>query len=127
MPIRLPLSVFAPRRRKGLRYFKRPNKCGPRRSPSLPLEKRQSIDKDHFVWAVRFQCLRHTYAQIVASQAIDWIEACDHLDDQKLAAAESALPAIAVGIRDVLGFVELTPRTGDKGGLPKSSKQKARY
>jgi hypothetical protein len=91
-----------------------------------PLEKARSIDKERFVWAVRFQCLRHTYAGIAASKDINWIEPYNHMDGEELAAAESALPAIAAGIRDILALVELTPRSGDKVGLPKRSKEKSR-
>jgi hypothetical protein len=90
-----------------------------------PLEKARSIDKEHFVWAVRFQCLGHTYAGIAASQDLNWIAPYDHLDDEKLVSAEYAQPAIATGIRDILALVELTPRSGDKVGLPKRSKEKS--
>jgi hypothetical protein len=95
------------------------------KSSALRLEKTQSIDADRFVWAARFQCLGHTYTQIAASKDINWIEPYSHLDDEKLVAAASAQPAIAAGIRDILAFVELTPRSGDKVGLPKRSKEKS--
>jgi hypothetical protein len=88
-------------------------------SAKCPLEKARSIDEEHFVWAVRFQCLGHTYAGIAASRGIDWIEPYSHLNDAKLAAAGSAVPAIATGIREILQFIELTPRGGDKIGRPK--------
>src|SRR5260370_314221 len=34
---------------------------------SFALTKARSIDEEHFVWAVRFQCLRHTCLEIAAS------------------------------------------------------------
>jgi hypothetical protein len=92
---------------------------------ALRLEKTQSIDAERFVWSVRFQCLGHTYAGIAASKDINWIEPYSHLDDEKLAAAASAQRAIAAGIRAILALVELTPRSGDKVGLPRS-KEKSR-
>lgn len=93
--------------------------------PSLRLQKTQSIDADRFVWAVRFQCLGHTYAEIAASQGINWIEPHKRLDDERLTAAKDALPAIAAGVRDILALVELTPRSGGKVGLPKRSASSA--
>jgi hypothetical protein len=88
-------------------------------SRKCALEKARAIDEEHFVWAVRFQCLRHTYARIAASRDSDWIERNRQLDDAKLDSATDAQPAIAAGIREILKLIEVTPRCGDKIDLPK--------
>ena len=87
--------------------------------PESGLEKERSIDAERFVWAVRFQCLGHPYARIAASRDSDWIKRNAQLDDAQIASAGDAVPAIAAGIREILSLVELTPRSGDKIGLPK--------
>ena len=97
------------------------------KSQLRPLEKARSIDKDHFVWAVRFQCLGHTYAEIAACKGIDWAEHYQNLNKEKLSAAESTVPAIRVGIRDTLALVKLPPRPGPKVGLPKVKEKKFRH
>jgi hypothetical protein len=103
---------------KALRHTETERKFRQYLGAESSLKKARAIDKERFVWAVRFQCLGHNFARIAASRDSDWIERDSHWDDAKLDADDCASPAIASGVREILRLIELTPRSNNKTGLP---------
>ena len=103
---------------KALRYTETDRKIRQHPDAKSSLKKARSIDAERFVWAVRFQCLGHSYARIAASRDSDWTERDRQWDHAKLDADDRASPAIASGVREILRLIELTRRSSNKTGLP---------